>query len=71
MALDSLNGSPRRSDVLRQLAAFFGLTFTISWGLGALLLFARPQLEAVVGPIGPTSHTSISIWQSIRRRSPR
>ncbi len=55
MALDSLNGSPRRSDILRQLAAFFGLTFAISWGLGALLLFARPQLEAVVGPIGPTS----------------
>ena len=41
---------------VRELAAFFGLAFAITWGLGALLLLARPQLEAVIGPMGPINH---------------
>jgi membrane protease YdiL (CAAX protease family) len=39
--------------VLSELLAYFGLAFAITWGLGAALLFFRPQFEAVFGPIGP------------------
>lgn len=45
-----------RRRILGELAAYFGLTFAIIWSLGALILLARSQLEAVVGPIHDTSH---------------
>jgi membrane protease YdiL (CAAX protease family) len=38
------------------LALFFALAFVITWGIGAALILARPQLEAVVGPIGQVNH---------------
>lgn len=38
---------------LRELIAYFGLAFAITWGLGAGVIFFRPQFEAVVGPLGP------------------
>ena len=39
--------------VVRELVAYFALAFVISWGLGAAVIFFRPQFEAVFGPIGP------------------
>ncbi len=45
-----------RGRAVPQLAAFFGLTLAITWGLGALLIFAKPQLEAALGPMGPINH---------------
>ncbi|WP_372785296.1 type II CAAX prenyl endopeptidase Rce1 family protein [Phenylobacterium sp.] len=56
MAIEFANETGSRSRTLRQLGAYFGLTFAITWGLGALLILARPQLEAIIGPIGETSH---------------
>jgi membrane protease YdiL (CAAX protease family) len=41
----------RRS--VRELAAFFTLTFTITFGLGIAVIFFRPQFEAIFGPLGP------------------
>ena len=38
---------------LRELIAYFALAFAISWGLGAAVIFFRPQFEAVFGPLGP------------------
>jgi membrane protease YdiL (CAAX protease family) len=37
----------------RELLAFFGLTFAITFGLGAAVIFFRPQFEAVFGRLGP------------------
>jgi membrane protease YdiL (CAAX protease family) len=48
---DDTAGNSRRGAV-RDLSAYFALVFAITWGLGAAFLFARPQLEAVVGPMG-------------------
>ena len=56
MVIDVADRTGSRSRALRQLGAYFGLTFAITWGLGGLLILARPQLEAVIGPIGETSH---------------
>jgi membrane protease YdiL (CAAX protease family) len=56
MTLSAKQGSGDRRRTIRQLAAYFGLTFAITWGLGALIIFARPQLEAVVGPIRQLNH---------------
>jgi uncharacterized protein len=36
----------------RELFTFFGTVFALTWGLGALLIFARPQLESLIGPVG-------------------
>jgi hypothetical protein len=38
---------------IRQLAAHFGLTFAITWGRGATLIFANTQLEEMIGSMGP------------------
>jgi CAAX protease family protein len=38
---------------VRELAAFFALTFAITFGLGVAVIFFRPQFEAVFGPLGP------------------
>jgi len=38
---------------VRELIAFFALTFAITFGLGAAVIFFRPQFEAVFGPLGP------------------
>ena len=40
-----------RARLKRELFTFFGLTFLITWGLGAVLLLAQTWLEALVGPI--------------------
>jgi membrane protease YdiL (CAAX protease family) len=37
----------------RELLAFFALAFAITFGLGAAVIFFRPQFEAVFGPLGP------------------
>lgn len=52
---DGQGGVDRRR-AWRELAAFFAGAFVITWGLGALLLLARPQLEAVIGPLGAINH---------------
>lgn len=38
--------------VLRELVAYFALTFTITFGLGGAFILYRPQFEAVFGHIG-------------------
>jgi membrane protease YdiL (CAAX protease family) len=45
-----------RRRAIRELAAYFGLSFVITWGLGGLVIFARPQLEALIGPMGALNH---------------
>lgn len=45
------NTTQRRA--ARELMAFFALTFAITFGLGAAVIFFRPQFEAVFGPLGP------------------
>jgi hypothetical protein len=35
-----------------ELVAFFAAVFVVTWELGALIIFARPQLESLIGPIG-------------------
>ncbi|MDQ2859401.1 MAG: CPBP family intramembrane metalloprotease [Pseudomonadota bacterium] len=40
-----------------ELIAFFSLTFAITWGLGAVILFFRQPLEALVGPLGPLNQS--------------
>jgi len=42
-----------RRRITRELVAYFALAFAISWGLGAAVIFFRPQFEAIVGPLGP------------------
>ncbi|WP_375425793.1 lysostaphin resistance A-like protein [uncultured Friedmanniella sp.] len=37
------------------LSWFFGLTFGLTWGVAALVLLARPQVEAVTGEFGTSS----------------
>lgn len=34
---------------------FLGLTFGLTWGVAALVLLARPQVEALTGPFGTSS----------------
>lgn len=43
---------PARRNDLRW---FFGLTFALTWGIAALVLLARPQIEALTGPFGTSS----------------
>lgn len=59
MSTDQRAGSSlaHRRRTIRELAVFFGLAFAITWGLGAAFIFARPQLEAVVGPLGVINHS--------------
>jgi len=38
------------------LAAYFGLTLAITWGRGATLIFAKTQLEEMIGAMGPINH---------------
>jgi uncharacterized protein len=49
---DSEQDTAKRRAV-RELLAFFGLTFAITFALGAAVIFFRPQFEAVFGPLGP------------------
>jgi uncharacterized protein len=44
------NPAERRRLVV-ELGAYVAVAFGITWGLGAAMILARPQLEAVVGPI--------------------
>jgi membrane protease YdiL (CAAX protease family) len=62
---DSKMGGPQMTDftdseqdtakrrVSRELPAFFALTFAITFGLGAAVIFFRSQFEAMFGPLGP------------------
>jgi membrane protease YdiL (CAAX protease family) len=45
------NSAKRRA--VRELTAFFALTFAITLGIGIAVIFFRPQFEAVFGPLGP------------------
>lgn len=47
-----------KSRAVRELTAFFALTFAITYGLGVAVIFFRPQFEAAFGPLGPL----ISSW---------
>jgi membrane protease YdiL (CAAX protease family) len=47
------NKDPAQRRAARELMAFFALTFAITFGLGAAVIFFRPQFEAVFGPLGP------------------
>jgi uncharacterized protein len=38
---------------IRELVAFFALTFAITFGLGVAVIFFRPQFETTFGPLGP------------------
>ncbi|HLJ52942.1 MAG TPA: CPBP family intramembrane glutamic endopeptidase [Rhizomicrobium sp.] len=42
-----------RRRATRELVAYFALAFAITWGLGVVVIFFRPQFEAVFGPLGP------------------
>ncbi len=55
MTTQNLEASSRKR-VVGELATFFALAFAMTWGLGALLLLVRPQLEAVIGPLGVINH---------------
>src|SRR5258708_39894497 len=43
---------PANRRAKRDLYAFFGTVLALTWGLGALLIFAKPQLESLIGPLG-------------------
>ena len=45
--------STARRRTNHELIGYFALAFAISWGLGAAVIFFRPQFEAFVGPLGP------------------
>src|SRR3954452_12035904 len=45
----------RRDMTTGSLPAFFGLTFALGWGLAALMLVFRRQVETIFGPIGYTN----------------
>ena len=49
---DGMGQADGRWRTWRELIVYFALAFLITWGLGAALILARPQLEAAVGPIG-------------------
>lgn len=48
---DSKLDAAEKRRAVRELAAFFGLAFAITWGLAGFVLLFRPQFEAVFGPI--------------------
>jgi hypothetical protein len=47
-----LNGVAK-TRAIRELIAFFALTFAITFGIGIAVLFFRSQFEAVFGALGP------------------
>ena len=51
--LVSAEDAAAKRRALRELIAYFGLTFAITFGLGGTVIFFRPQFEAVFGPLGP------------------
>jgi len=53
----SENDMVAKRRAIRELIAFFALTFAITFGIGALAIFFRPQVEAIVGPIGAASRS--------------
>jgi hypothetical protein len=53
----SENSAASRRRATRELIAFFALTFAITFGIGASVIFFRPQVEAIVGPIGAASRS--------------
>jgi len=52
--LDQPGGEATRR-ALKEVWVFFGLTFLISWGVGAPWLFAPEPMTRLFGPFGPTS----------------
>jgi uncharacterized protein len=52
-ATDMEQDTNAKRRVVRELIAYFALAFAISWGLGAAVIFFRPQFEAIFGPLGP------------------
>ena len=53
----STNDTVVKRRAIRELIAFVALTFAITFGIGALAIFFRPQVEAIVGPIGAVSRS--------------
>ena len=53
-AATTVRDTRRRS--IRELGVYFAVAFAITWGIGAVILLARPQLEALIGPMGPINH---------------
>jgi uncharacterized protein len=53
--IDKMTSKPGATDTgdVRELIAFFALTFAITFGLGIAVIFFRPQFEGVFGPLGP------------------
>ncbi len=51
--MDQPGGETKRA--LNEVWVFFGLTFLISWGVGAPWIFAPKAMTAWLGPFGPTS----------------
>ncbi len=51
--MNSASETDARRRATRELIAYFALAFALTWGLGAAVIFFRPQFEAVVGPLGP------------------
>jgi membrane protease YdiL (CAAX protease family) len=56
MATVETGADATRRGVLRELNTFFALTFVITWGLGAALIFARPEIEKTIGHVADISH---------------
>jgi uncharacterized protein len=53
---DLINSAPDpviKARATRELLAFFALAFGITFGLGAAVIFFRPQFESIFGPLGP------------------
>lgn len=51
--MDQSGGDANKT--LNEVWVFFGLTFLISWGVGAPWIFAPKAMTAWLGPFGPTS----------------
>jgi hypothetical protein len=53
--IDKITSKPGATDTgaVRELIAFFALTFAITFGLGIAVIFFRPQFEGAFGPLGP------------------
>lgn len=56
VGVEPARAAPQRGQVVRELALYFALAFALAWGIGVGLIFARPQVEALIGPIGQLNH---------------
>ena len=54
---DSEQVAKEKRRAARELIAYFALTFAMTFGIGAVAIFFRPQFEAIFGPIGPAGRT--------------